>query len=474
MKFMRITLFLITLFVADNTLVLAQKNVKKPNIIFILADDLGYGDVGCYGQQKIATPNIDKLAKQGLKFTQFYAGTAVCSPSRASLMTGLHTGHVAVRGNRRTPPEGQYPLPAAAKTFVSQLKQQGYTTAAFGKWGLGGINSTGDPLSQGFDKFYGYIDQTLAHNYYPDHLWDNHTRVELGGNLKLDSVYSADLIHQQAMQFLKAKHTQPFFAYLTYTLPHADVIVPHDSVYNFYVKKFNEKAVEIKSGDNEQHHFDNHPHAAFAAMVAKLDKQVGDVMKAVEQLGIAKNTLIIFSSDNGPHRENGGDPDFFNSSGPLRGIKRDMYEGGIRVPTIAVWQGRIKPGVSRQVGAFWDFFPTFQELAGATTSKQVDGISILPTLLGQKNQQQHKYYYWEFHESGGRQGVLKGDWKAIRLNVSTDPNSPIELYNLKTDLSEKNNIASQHPDIVKDMEAIMKEAHVASKDWPLLYSEIKE
>jgi arylsulfatase A len=474
MKFMRIIAFFIMLAVAGNTLLAQKITVQKPNIIFILADDLGYGDVGCYGQQKIATPNIDRLAKQGIRFTQFYAGTAVCSPSRASLMTGLHTGHTAVRGNKRTPPEGQYPLPASAKTFVEELRNQGYTTAAFGKWGLGGINSTGDPLNQGFDKFYGYIDQTLAHNYYPDHLWDNHQRIELRGNLKTDSVYSADLIHQQAMQFLKSKHTQPFFAYLTYTLPHADVIVPHDKVYDYYVKKFAEKPAQLKSGDNEQHHFDPYPHAAFAAMVAKLDKQVGDVMELVKKKGISKNTLIVFTSDNGPHRENGGDPDFFNSSGPLRGIKRDMYEGGIRVPMIAVWQGKIKPGISKQVGAFWDFYPTFQQLAGLTPSKEVDGISILPTLLGKKNQQQHKYYYWEFHESGGRQGVLLGNWKGIRLNVSTITDPPIELYDLKTDIGEKQDIATKHPDIVKQIDAIMKEAHQANKDWPLLLSEINK
>jgi len=469
---MRIPFCLIALLAISNILP-AQKNVsQKPNIIFILADDLGYGDVGCYGQQKIATPNIDRLAKQGIRFTQFYAGTAVCSPSRASLMTGLHTGHTAVRGNKRTPPEGQYPLPASTKTFVSELKEQGYTTAAFGKWGLGGVNSTGDPLNQGFDKFYGYIDQTLAHNYYPDHLWDNHTRVDLSGNLKSDSVYSADLIHEHAMEFIQAKHHQPFFAYLTYTLPHADVIVPHDEVYNYYVKKFNEKPVKIKSGDKEQHHFDPYPHAAFAAMVVKLDKQVGDVMKAVQKQGISKNTLIIFTSDNGPHRENGGDPDFFNSNGIFRGIKRDLYEGGIREPTIAVWDGKIKPRVSTQVGAFWDFYPTFQQLAGSATSKQVDGLSIVPTLLGKPNQQQHKYYYWEFQEQGGKQGVLLGNWKGIKLNVTTTPNPSMELYNLQTDPEEKQNVAAKHPDIVKQIDAIMREAHVYNKDWPLLYSEV--
>jgi arylsulfatase A len=448
----------------------AQKS-SKPNIIFILADDLGYGDIGCYGQQKISTPNIDRLAKMGVKFTQFYSGSAVCAPARSSFMTGQHTGHTPVRGNKTFPPEGQTPLHDSVITIAMLLKQAGYETGAFGKWSLGFITTPGDPEKKGFDEFYGYNCQSLAHNYYPDHLWHNHDRIDLSGNLKYDSVYSADLIHGQAMNFINAKHNKPFFLYLPYTLPHADVIAPHDDVYDYYVKKFNEQPVEQKSTDNEKHHFDPYPHAAFAAMVSRLDKFVGEIMNAVKKKGIEKNTLIIFTSDNGPHKENGGDPVFFNGSGGLKGIKRDLYEGGIRVPFIAFQQGVTNPGtVNTMPAALWDLFPTFLQMAGIKQTKNVDGISMLPALKGQK-QNQHAYFYWEFHEGGGKQAVRFGNWKGVKLNVSATNNSPIELYDLKTDPQEKNNIAFKHPEIVKQIEAMMKAAYVPNKDWPLMVGE---
>ena len=447
---------------------------SKPNIIFILADDLGYGDIGCYGQQKISTPNIDRLAKIGVKFTQFYSGSTVCAPARCTFMTGMHTGHGAIRGNVTLKPEGQVPLPDSIITIAMLLKQAGYETAAFGKWSLGFITTSGDPAKKGFDEFYGYNCQTLAHNYYPDHLWHNHDRIDLPGNLKYDSVYSANLIHQQAMKFLKAKHGKPFFLYLPYTLPHADVIAPHDEVYDYYVKKFNEQPVEIKSTDREAHHFDRYPHAAFAAMIARLDKFVGEIMNAVKEQGLEKNTLIIFTSDNGPHKENGGDSVFFNSNGGFRGIKRDLYEGGIRVPFIAYQKGVTKKGtVNTMPAALWDLFPTFLQLAEVKQNKIVDGISIVPAIKGQK-QNQHAYFYWELHESGGKQAVRFGNWKGVKLNVSTQNNSPIELYDLKTDPQEKNNIASKHPETVKQIEAIIKEAYMSNKDWPLMVSEIKK
>lgn len=451
----------------------AQKS-SKPNIIFILADDLGYGDIGCYGQQKIATPNIDRLSKMGVKFTQFYSGSTVCAPARSSFMTGLHTGHTAVRGNKTLAPEGQVPLGDSVVTIAMLLKQDGYTTAAFGKWSLGFITTSGDPQKKGFEEFYGYNCQTLAHNYYPDHLWHNHDRIDLPGNLKYDSVYSADLIHRQAMNFLNTKHDKPFFLYLPYTLPHADVIVPHDEVYDYYVKKFNEQPVEVKSTDRESHHFDPYPHAAFAAMVARLDKFVGEIMNAVKENGMEENTLIIFTSDNGPHKENGGDPTFFNSNGGLKGIKRDLYEGGIRVPFIAYQKGMTKAGtVNAMPAALWDLFPSFLQLANIASTKRTDGISIVPALKGQK-QNQHSYFYWELHEAGGKQAVRFGNWKGVKLNVSTTNNSPIELYDLKTDPKEKNNIALKHPEIVKKIEAIMKEAYVPNIDWPLMVDEMKK
>jgi arylsulfatase A len=447
----------------------AQK-YSRPNIIFILADDLGYGDVGCYGQQKILTPNIDRLAKMGMRFTQFYSGSTVCAPARCTFLTGMHTGHGAIRGNVTLKPEGQVPLPDSIITFPMLLQKAGYTTAAFGKWSLGFITTSGDPQKKGFDEFYGYNCQTLAHNYYPDHLWHNHEKIDLSVNLKSDSIYSADLIHEQAMNFLKEKHGKPFFLYLPYTLPHADVVVPHDKVYDYYVKKFNEPPVEIKKSKDDDSHYDPYPHAAFAAMVARLDRFVGEIMQLLKEKGMEENTLVIFTSDNGPHKEKGGDPAFFNSSGGLRGIKRDLYEGGIRDPFIAYRKGFTKAGtVNTTPMAMWDMYPTFLQLAGVSSNKNIDGISMLAALKGQK-QKQHHHFYWELHESGGKQAVRVGNWKGVRLNVSTTDNSPIELYDLSLDPQEKNNIALKYPEVVRQIEEIMKNEYVPNKDWPLMKS----
>lgn len=447
---------------------------SRPNIILIVADDLGYGELGCYGQQKIATPFIDRMAANGIRFTGFYAGTAVCAPSRASLMTGLHTGHTAVRGNKGVQPEGQYPLPAGDTTMASILAAAGYRTAAFGKWGLGYPGSSGEPLKQGFASFFGYNCQSLAHNYYPDHLWKNDQRIALPENLAADAVYSADLIHQQAIKFLREQHDQPFFLFLPYTLPHASLYGPHDSIYQHYVAKFNEQPQPLPaSARKTDYKQDEHPHAAFAAMVTRLDHYVGEILRTVHELGLDEQTLILFTSDNGPHREGGADPAFFNSSGSLRGIKRDLYEGGIRVPFIAIWKGKIRAGFqSAYPGTFWDLLPSFEQLAGIQASGNIDGISILQAITTGTQAQQHKYLYWEFHESGGRQAVRWGKWKAIKQNVSTISNPPMELYNLDTDPVEQHNIAAQFPGIVKQMEKMMQEAHVSNKDWPLLKSEI--
>lgn len=451
----------------------ATAQPARPNIIFILADDLGYGDLGCYGQQKIATPNIDALAARGLRFTQFYAGTAVCAPSRASFMTGLHTGHTPVRGNRGFKPEGQFPLPDSTRTIARVLQQNGYITADFGKWGLGYPGSSGVPLKQGFDVFYGYNCQSLAHNYYPDHLWQNDRRVELAANKTGDSIYSADLIHQQALQFLQAPKDRPFFLWLSYTLPHAALSVPHDAVYDHYVKKFNEpprSERETKKFENAA--FEPYPHAAYAAMVARLDKYVGDIAQEIGRQGIAGNTLIIFSSDNGPHREGGNEPEFFDSNGILHGIKRDVYEGGIRVPFIAAWKGKIKPGTSSFVGAFWDLFPTFQQAAGIpVNTTTIDGLSFLPTLLGNNRQLQHEYLYWEFHENDGRQAIRWGKWKGVRLTVNKQKDAPIELYDLEKDPSEQHDIAIENPAIVKKLTKFLQQAHTPDKNWPLLPGE---
>ena len=452
----------------------AQEKVhtKRPNIILILADDLGYADLGCYGQQKTETPNINKLAKTGLQFKQFYAGTTVCAPSRASLLTGLHTGHTAIRGNEAYQPEGQAPLPDSIITIATLLKNHGYETAAFGKWGLGYITTPGDPNKKGFDTFFGYNCQSLAHNYFPDHLWNNHERINFPENANNNAVYSADYIHEHAMQFLNHQHDKPFFLYLPYTLPHGDVIAPHDSVYNYYVKKFNEppKQAGPPKNDGEQHRFEPYPHAAFATMVARLDRYTAEIIKAIKDMGIEDNTLVLFTSDNGPHRENGGDPEFFNNHGEFRGIKRDLYEGGIRVPFIAYWKGKIQAGVTNQPAALYDLYPLFQQLAGMPVTKNIDGISILPALTNRK-QTQHNYLYWEFHENNGRQALRWKNWKAVKLNVSKDAHAPVELYNLTADPSEKNNVADKYPAIAKQLDAMIMQAHTPNRKWPLLPNE---
>lgn len=446
---------------------------KKANIIFILADDLGYGDISCYGQQKINTPNIDALAKSGIKFTQFYSGSTVCAPARASFMTGLHTGHTPVRGNKTFEPEGQSPLPDSSVTIAMELKKAGYKTAAFGKWSLGFITTSGNPTKKGFEAFFGYNCQSLAHNYYPDHLWDSEQRVEFPENLKANGIYSADLIHKKAMTFINAQENDsPFFLYLPYTLPHADLTPPHDSIYDFYVQRFNEAPLKQTAKNNlNKQAVELYPHAAFAAMMARLDKYVGEIVKLVNEKGIAENTMIIFTSDNGPHQEKGGDPGFFGSNSIYRGIKRDLYEGGIRVPLIISWKGKIKPGrVSDHVAALWDFFPTFQQMANIPVSKNVDGISMLPVLLNQAHPK-HDYLYWEFHESGGRQAVRWKNWKAIKVNVSTNKAGDMELYDIDNDPSEKINLAAKNGSIVKKMEAFMKDAHQKNNGWILFPGE---
>lgn len=428
---------------------------RKPNIIYILADDLGYGDLSCYGQTRFTTPNIDTLAKQGIRFTQHYAGSTVCAPSRCSLLTGLHTGHAQIRGNKEIQPIGQHPLKADTLTVSKIMKREGYTTGMFGKWGLGYPSSTGDPISQGFDRFFGYNCQRNAHTYYPDFLFDNEKKMDLDGE-----TYSHDLIMEKANDFIRTNADNPFVCFITIAIPHASMQAPAAD-HNKWRKVFPQFDSQIGryAGPDVVN-----PVAAFAAMVTHLDDQIGDLMKLLNDLDIDNNTIVIFTSDNGPHKEGGHDPDFFNSSAQLRGYKRDLYEGGIRVPMIVRWPGRIKPGTTTDhISAFWDVLPTFAEIADVNPPQEIDGISFLPTLLGDANKQkQHEYLYWEFYEHGGKQAVRKGDYKAVRLNVKTNLNAPLELYNLKADPSEKNNISDKHPDIVKEMQAIMNQAHTPS------------
>lgn len=442
-----------------------------PNIIFIMADDLGYGDLGSYGQQKISTPHLDKMAREGMRFTRFYAGSTVCAPSRSTLLTGRHTGHTPIRGNKSVEPEGQWPLPDSAVSIAEVLREAGYTTGDFGKWGLGPVGSTGDPVNQGFDTFFGYNCQSEAHNFYPDHLWRDTQRIAYPNTPEKPVTYAAQEIHDEALAFINEHQEEPFFLFLSYTLPHAALqTAPNDSIFESYKKKFNEQPQPIpETWDGKGYAPQAYPKAAYAAMVSRLDRYVGQVLGQLRQLGLDENTLVIFTSDNGPHKEGGNDPSWFDSNGKFRGIKRDLYEGGIRVPMIAWWPGSVEAGtVTDHAGANWDFFPTFASLAGlADKYTETDGISILPTLLGNEaEQKQHPYLYWEFHEQGGKQAVSIDQWKGVRLGVNKAPDGPIELYNLETDPEETTNIAEAQPEIVSKITGIMEEARVPSADFP--------
>lgn len=444
------------------------KTPSKPNIIYILADDLGYGDLGCYGQEKVETPNIDKMAQMGIMFTDHYSGSTVCAPSRSSLMDGKHTGHTFIRGNKGMKPEGQHPIPSSTITVAKLLNDAGYATGAFGKWGLGGPGSEGVPWNQGFDEFYGYLCQSLAHNYYPEYLWHNDKKVFLEGN-KNDGIgqYGHDEYHKMALNFIDTHKDGPFFLFCPYIIPHAELLAPEDELWEKYDGKFPEK---IYKGIDEGRRYrkggygsQEKPHTAFAAMVSRLDRSVGEILSKLEELGIADNTLVIFTSDNGPHKEGGADPAFFNSSGSLRGHKRSLYEGGIRVPFVACWPGQIKEGSrSDHPSAFWDFLPTATELAGIESPDDLDGISMLPSLLGdEENQKKHKFLYWEFHEGGIKQAVRMGKWKAVRFGTE----EPLELYDISTDIHEDKNIADQNPEVVKKIEQYLETSRTESDIW---------
>jgi arylsulfatase A-like enzyme len=437
-------------------------SARKPNIIFILADDLGYADLGCYGQTRIKTPNIDKLASEGIRFTQCYAGSTVCAPSRCALMTGLHTGHCRIRGNG-----AGLALAPEDLTVAELLKQAGYHTALVGKWGLGNEGSTGVPEKKGFDEFLGYLNQTHAHDYYTDHLFrydpktDVHGRYELPENRDgKKGLYTPDLFTTTATNFIynnkagQKNGGQPFFLYLSYIIPHANneegqrsgngMQVPSDAPYS------NESWPQIEKNK--------------AAMVTRMDRDIGQLMSLLQTLGIDEDTVVFFASDNGPHKEGGVDPKFFQSSGRLRGIKRDLYEGGIRVPMIVRWPGRIKPSqVSDEIWAFWDFLPTVAQIAGVKAPEKIDGISMLSTLLGQPQTNQHAFLYWEFHERGFQQAARMGDWKALRPQVD----QKLELYNLKSDLGEKENVAEKNPEVVAKLDAYLKTARTESDSFPI-------
>ncbi|MEJ5369498.1 MAG: arylsulfatase [Bryobacteraceae bacterium] len=423
----------------------------RPNIILILADDLGYGDLGCYGQTRILTPNLDRMAAEGIRFTSAYAGSTVCAPSRCSLMTGLHTGHARTRGNRSP----DLPLRPEDLTVTEILKRAGYRTALFGKWSLGELGSTGYPTRKGFDEWFGFFSQLHAHNYYPEHLLDGETAWLCRGNMGLQRKdYAPDLFTQRALQFLeKQDGSNPFFLHLCYTAPHANNEMGRDSG----------DGMEVPSYGPYENRPWPRPEKGFAAMITRMDADIGRILETIRRKGLDDNTLVLFTSDNGPHKEGGHDPKFFESSGPLRGIKRDLTEGGIRVPMLARWPSRIRPGQTSDFPwAFWDILPTFAELAGAEPPAGLDGMSIVPALLGQP-QKPHDYFYWEFHEGGFSQAVRMGPWKGIRKGL----NGPLELYNLDDDLGERRNLAADKPDIAATLARLMREARTESEFWPV-------
>ena len=439
-----------------------QAQTDKPmNVIFILCDDMGYGDLGCYGQKYTHTPNLDRMAEEGMQFMQHYAGCPVSAPSRCSIQTGLHTGHTQVRGNREVRPEGQMPMAAGTYTIARLMKSAGYATGIFGKWGLGLPGSESTPNKMGYDEFYGYNCQRQAHTYYPDHLWHNETKVELPGNNKERKSYSQDMIHAQAMEFIRSNKKAPFFAMLTYTIPHAELALPNDKFLKMYEGKFEEKPYINEKGYQEGKGGYNtcmQPKATFSAMISRLDCYVGEIMAELKKQGIAENTMVFFSSDNGPHTEGGADPKFFQSNGPLRGVKRDVYEGGIRVPFLAWSPSNIPAGVKTQhMAAFWDLMPTLADISKTSVAGYTDGISYLPTLLGKPcEQNEHKFLYWEFHEQKGRQAVRVGNWKLIRQPINGE--TRVELYDISQDIHEDRNLATMYPAKVAELVTIMDNA----------------
>ncbi|MDA0833925.1 MAG: arylsulfatase [Planctomycetota bacterium] len=428
---------------------------RKPNLIFILADDLGYGDLGCYGQKTILTPNLDKMAESGMRFTDHYAGCTVCAPSRCTLLTGMHTGHTLVRGNSGALLDPQ------DITLGKVMKAAGYRTAVFGKWGAGDNPPPGHPELCGFEDFYGYLDNGHAHNHFPDFLWKNSTQSPIRGNVVKSigrggvaikkTQYSHDLLTAEALSYIEKNQSTPFFLYLSYIIPHAN----------------NEAGIEGMEVPDDMPYSDKpwpQPQKNHAAMITRLDRSIGEILAVLKKLELDDDTLVLFSSDNGPHKEGGADPAFFQSSGHFRGYKRDMYEGGIRVPLIAQWTGKVAENTTtNHVCALWDLVPTACSLAGVAPPEGIDGISYMPTLLGQHEQQkEHEYLYWEFHEGGSQQAIRSGKWKLIRTI-----GGPVELYDLEADPSEQTDLSQQKPDVVEKLLGSVNAARSESTIYPL-------
>lgn len=445
------------------TLAPKARAAQQPNIILIMADDLGIGDLGCYGQARIPTPNIDRLAADGIRFTQHYAGSPLCAPSRCCLMTGMHTGHARVRDNFGKTPEGEVRVSLAAEdlTVGEVLKSAGYRTGMIGKWGLGDPGTQGLPNRQGFDHFFGFLNQKLAHNHYPATLWRNGEEIVIEGNSGEHGGgrhYANDLFADEAVRFVEAPGSQPFFLYLGFTLPHTDMVAPAEAMAPFRGKF---PMVEYEGEDYAQ----TDVLAAYAAMVSRLDSYVGRLMQTLRKRGLDADTLVLFTSDNGPHNKDGNDPEFFRSASVYRGIKRDLYEGGIRVPLVARWPARIRAGqVSDHVSAFWDFLPTAAGLAGVAPPPRIDGISFAPTLTATGTQRAHEFLYWELQlEQQARQAVRYRNWKGVRIDLD----QPIELYDVQADPGETRDLAAVHPDVVREIGALMQRARVDHPLFPL-------
>jgi arylsulfatase A len=457
----------------------AEDASRSPNIVFLLADDLGYAELGCYGQKIIRTPNIDRIAAEGIRFTQFYSGNAVCAPARCNLMTGRHPGHAYIRNNgdpkhlQHLAQEhgwefpGQNPIPDAEVTIAEMLKQKDYATGAMGKWGLGHFHTSGDPNRQGFDLFYGFNCQRHAHNHYPKFLWRNDTKEVLPGNDRTlhGETYSQDRFIEEGLKFVRQNKERPFFLYMPFAIPHLALQVPEESLAE-YKGKIPEEEYEHRGYIERPH-----PRAAYAAMVTHLDKGVGQVLDLLEELDLSENTLVMFSSDNGPvyDRLGGTDSDYFDSNGPSRGHKGSLYEGGIRVPLVAKWPGRIPPGqVTDHVAAFWDVMPTIAEVTGTTPPEEIDGHSFAPTLTGSGEQRPPEFLYWEFQAYGGQQAVRMGNWKGIRQNMLRKNSDPlkIELYNLADDAGESTDVAAEQPEVVAQIRQIMQREHTPSELFP--------
>lgn len=465
---------ILLLILAGNCAFSYAQQKRKPNVIFILADDLGYGNVQSFNpSSKIPTPNLDRMAKEGTKFTRFYSGNTVCAPSRCALMTSKTMGHAWVRGNAKGK-DGLGALRKTDTTLAERLKENGYTTGMFGKWGLGDEDSQGAPHLKGFDRFYGYLDQSHAHDYYTNRLYEivNGKTVAV----PVDSTkYTEDLIINKAVNFIEENKGKPFFLFLPLTVPHAELKVPAALLKPFQnadgSSKFQPETPFVKKGN-----YDSalQPYATFAAMVNKLDTDVGTILALIKKLDLDNDTYIFFSSDNGPHQEGGADPEYFNSSGPFRGIKRDLYEGGIRVPTIVRAPGKVLAGRNNQSPwAFWDILPTISELTGTKVPSNIDGLSFAPVLNGKPALKEHEYFYWQFNEGGLKEAITKGDWKLIRFKTKGVAER-FELYNLQKDIAERVNLVSENPAMVKTLSALMKKAKTPSENPRFAWLEVEK